>query len=809
MADLIHKLRAALGDRYEVYDEIGRGGMSVVFAAREAKFDRQVAIKVLRPELAAAIGNDRFLREIKITGALQHPNILPMFESDEKHGLLYYTLPLLEGESLQARIERERQLPIADAIEITSDVCKALSYAHGQGYVHRDIKPSNVMFAAGRAMLLDFGIGRAIDLAGADRITESGLAVGTPAYMSPEQGSAGERLDGRSDIYSLGTVLFEMLSGEPPFTGATASAVLARHAAESPPSLRVVRRGVSPALQFVVEKALAKVPADRFQTALEFERALANPERAAPASVTTRPRYRGKVAGAVGFAVMLIAAVVFSRTPRLPAVGVQDLNPRHVAVLPFDHPDDDESLADVAGGLTRDLINALQTVGELTLISESGVRGFDAATPIDSVVQLRDVGTVVLGSVEPLGTDSMRVDVRVVAGETAVLLGTIRDTRARNQSILMRDTVVARVADRLRIILGSDIRMRELRAGASNDSAWRLYQHARQLTGRRDSASYAAAVPLLEAAHELDGSWAEPMVTRGEIEYHLGTIWVGEEKSRYFDRALSFADQALLTQPDYAPALALKGAIRFMQWVQVDSLHVVTTLEQAERELSRSTSLDPRQARAWNTLSSVRGRLGDSPGAVDAAVRAVDADPYLEDVIPTLNRLVFAYLDQEKFDSARTMCFEGSHRFPESRPLRYCRLTVLAYAGAGAADIDSAWSALAWAQANPMAPLLKDSIDALGYFDVAIVVARSGLADSARSMAARIRGLLETAGRADDMLITEAHLWTVTGDHDVAMELLNRALENDPRRADFVATVSWFRPLRGRSDFSALVGFEP
>jgi Tol biopolymer transport system component len=288
--ELQETLQRALGDRYRLVRVLGQGGMGVVFLAQDARHERAVAVKVLRPELARSIGAERFLREIRIAARLNHPNILVLIDSGSAGEFLYYITPFIEGETLRDRLTRERQLPLEDAIAITREVADALSHAHSLGLIHRDIKPENIMFEAGHAIVCDFGIARAVTEAGRERLTETGLAVGTPTYMSPEQAMGDEHLDGRSDMYSLACVAYEMLAGDPPYHASTPQALLARKTLEHAPSLRVVRDTVPPSVEAAITRALARVPADRFATVQQFVDALSG--AAAPPGETRRAGWR-------------------------------------------------------------------------------------------------------------------------------------------------------------------------------------------------------------------------------------------------------------------------------------------------------------------------------------------------------------------------------------------------------------------------------------------------------------------------------------------------------------------------------------
>ena len=288
-------LAEALAGRYRLEHQIGRGGMAVVYLAHDLRHDRPVALKVLRPELAATLGPERFLREIRLTARLDHPHILPVLDSGEDRGVLWYTMPFVRGETLRDLVRRDLQLPLDVALELAHQIAGALDHAHREGVVHRDLKPENILLSEGQARVADFGVARALDAAGGERITETGLVLGTPAYMSPEQAAGDSALDGRTDQYSLGCVLYEMLAGEPPFMGPTAQAVIARRMTGEIPAVRRLRPAVPPAVEQVLSRALAPTPGNRFPSVGEFDRALQS------AAIDRAPwgRWRRAVAGAV------------------------------------------------------------------------------------------------------------------------------------------------------------------------------------------------------------------------------------------------------------------------------------------------------------------------------------------------------------------------------------------------------------------------------------------------------------------------------------------------------------------------------
>jgi eukaryotic-like serine/threonine-protein kinase len=408
----------ALRDRYLLERELGRGGMATVYLARDLRHDRLVALKVLHQELTHALGPERFLREIKVAARLQHPHILPVFDSGTAQSpgsaveSLWFTMPYVAGESLRNRLVREPQLPLRDAVRIALEVADALGYAHGQGLVHRDVKPENILLSGDHCVLADFGVAQALDAAGGERLTETGISVGTPAYMSPEQASAERRLDGRSDIYSLGCVLYEMLAGDPPFTGRTAQAIIARRLSGPVPRLRTLR-DVPESVEEVVAKALARSPADRFVDTAQFAQALQTAVGAQPAVPTEparagHPAFRRRILLAAAGALVTVGALLglyrgFGRAPEV------KLDRNLLAIAPFDVLD--PSLQLWREGLGDILSRSLDGAGPLRTVSPTvALRRWKGRADLASAEALgrrTGAGLVVFGSVVPKGRDSV------------------------------------------------------------------------------------------------------------------------------------------------------------------------------------------------------------------------------------------------------------------------------------------------------------------------------------------------------------------------------------------------------------------
>ena len=378
-------LAEALAGRYRLEHQIGRGGMAIVYLAHDLRHDRPVALKVLRPELAAALGSERFLREIRLTARLDHPHILPVLDSGEDRGVLWYTMPYVRGETLRDLLQRERQLSLDLALDLAHQIAGALDHAHRDGVVHRDLKPENILLSENQARVADFGVARALDAAGGERITETGLALGTPAYMSPEQAVGESTIDGRSDQYSLGCVLYEMLAGEPPFSGPTPQAVIARRMTGGIPAVRHLRPAVPAAVEQVVTRALAPIPDDRFPSVGEFDRALRS------AAFQRGPGRWGWIAAAAAAMAAVAVAVTLARNhgqsrPLLEPVAST------LAIVPFGPVVPDSELARLGRELVITLGATLDGVGGIRVADAMAVLATDKPRATYSLQQAAALG---------------------------------------------------------------------------------------------------------------------------------------------------------------------------------------------------------------------------------------------------------------------------------------------------------------------------------------------------------------------------------------------------------------------------------
>jgi len=616
---LTDALRAGLSGRYEIERELGVGGMAEVYLARDVQRDRPVALKVLRRDLAVVAAGERFDLEIRLVSQLVHPHILPLLDSGETSGRVWYTMPYIEGESLRARLDRERQLPVAEAVRLTGEIADALSYAHARGILHRDIKPDNILISDGHALVADFGIALAISGRHGERITATGMAVGTPAYMSPEQSSADQELDVRTDLYALGSVCYEMLAGEPPFTGPTAQAVIAKRLSQPATSLRTLRASVPAALDAVVRRALAPVPGDRFATTADFSRALvrAIDPRQAPASVNRRWLAAGVV---ILFAIVALAYRLATRTQR-PLPTLNSSTGIRLAVVPFrliGHDSADQYLAD---GITQEVNSALSNLGGLRVIAQSSV------TPVDvSGKSARDIGTalgaeaLVEGEVQRAGT-ALRVRYRLIDPATEESRWSQQYDQTTGDVFRIQSEVAARVAGLLRIQLAERESRSLGRLPTTNPAAYDFYLRARSQEERRSTsrASLDSAIGNLSKAIQLDSGFAAAWALRARdltaavflydanasqldqaeadvgramaLDSTLAVAWDARSnlewnatRGWHFAEALADERHALTLRPSFVGAHASLGALFFHYGF----------LEDAGHELDLSLSLDPR-----------------------------------------------------------------------------------------------------------------------------------------------------------------------------------------------------------------------
>ena len=414
---LFDRVKDALADRFAIERELGSGGMAIVYLAEDMKHHRKVAVKVLRPELVASVGADRFLREIQVAAGLNHPHILSLHDSGEADGFLYYVMPFVEGESLRTRLQRDNQLSIEEALRIALEIAEGLSFAHSHDVVHRDIKPENVLLANGHAIVADFGIAQAVCAGCDENLTRTGVVIGTPAYMSGEQARA-DQIDPRTDVYSLGCILYEMLSGQQPYRGGTVEEMLTLHIAGPIPSVRQLRPGVPQALDDVIQKALAKSRADRFATGTEFAEALRELSKQAAAAPRAWVRARYWYVAALAIALLLAGASVWVDRARYapPVAGPRLI--QSLAVLPFVNLSGDPSERSFVDGMTDLLISRLAGVGVFAVISRTSIMRYkqtDKSLP-EIAAELK-VDAVIEGTVLRVG-DRVRINAQLIDAAT-------------------------------------------------------------------------------------------------------------------------------------------------------------------------------------------------------------------------------------------------------------------------------------------------------------------------------------------------------------------------------------------------------
>ena len=611
MSATLERLAAALADRYRLDRELGQGGMATVYLAHDLKHDRQVAVKVLKPELAAVLGAERFLAEIKVTANLQHPNLLPLFDSGQTDGFLYYVMPYVEGQTLRARLERERQLPVDETVRLVTLIASALAYAHARGVIHRDLKPENILLQSGQPVVADFGIALAVAQAGGARVTETGLSLGTPHYMSPEQAAGARDLDARSDQYALAAVTYEMLSGEPPHSGPTAQAIIARLMTEQVRSLRLTRPGVPVAVDLAVARGLAKTPADRFDTVAAFAAALGQPD---PGPVRSGRRTSPWLL--LPAAALAIALVVYGLTRMRSGRGAAGDGPsdnlRVVAVLPFRNISHDTAQQYFSAGMTEEIATQLSRVAALRVLSRAATAQYDSAgDKLQRMSRELGVGSVVDGSVRLAG-DRVRIAVELTNVRTGQSLWAEQYDRQLSDLFAVQDDVAHKVTAALQATLTAAEAKRVAHAPTSNMAAYQLYLRAVDLSPTRRGDNLARA-RLLERAIGMDSTFAAAFAQLARN--HMFRSVAGERT--YTDSGFVAARKAIALDPELADGWFALG----------DLQSVVLKLSDARRSYLKALELNPSHGGAMADLANVYVALGRFDEALDWGLRDQQVDP--------------------------------------------------------------------------------------------------------------------------------------------------------------------------------------
>ncbi|HEX6104746.1 MAG TPA: protein kinase [Gemmatimonadales bacterium] len=671
----------ALRDRYTIERELGRGGMATVYLARDLRHDRPVALKVMHPELSATLGPERFLREVRLAARLQHPHILSVIDSGESAGILWFTMPYVEGESLRDRLRREKQLSLEEALRIAREAAQALQYAHTHGVIHRDVKPENILLLAddGSTLVADFGVARGLQ-GGEEALTETGLAVGTPAYMSPEQASGARDLDARTDVYALATVLYEMLAGEPPFAGPTPQAAVARRFTETPRSLRQVRETVPEALEQAVLKGLAKAPADRFAGAADFARALAAPATTTSGSVPTlspepppvASRRRIPLAAALGLGFLLGLGVLFGWLRSQGGADEAGSGVQRVAVLPFENLGDsaDVYFADGVADEVRGKLAALPGVEVIARSSSAQYR--QTSKPPREIARELGVRYLLTGTVRWEKRPGAGGRVRVSPELVDAASGTTRwhqpfDAPVADVFAVQAD-IAGRVAEALGVALGAGQRERLARRPTGNLDAYQHYLRGRELTsGESTPEALRAAAAEYRASVELDSAfaeaWAALAVTHAML-FRMGGLQASDTRL-----AREAVERATALAPE-SPETRLAAA-HYAGFVSGDA-------PAALRELRAGLEVAPGRADLLAGAGSIEVDLGRTEEGLADLEHAARLDPRSPRV---LGGLAATYLNLHRIREAEGAVARARALNPGSMALAYTQARILAAKG--------------------------------------------------------------------------------------------------------------------------------
>jgi eukaryotic-like serine/threonine-protein kinase len=716
MTAVPEQLRVAVADRYRIEEEIGRGGMASVYLAEDLRHGRKVAVKVLLPGVGQTYEPQRFLREIRIAARLSHPQILPVHDSGECDGLLYFVMPYAGCESLRDRLNREGQLPIDAALRITRAVGTALGYAHRHHVIHRDIKPENILLQEGEPVIADFGVATAMSAAGGDNvyITDRGYAVGTPAYMSPEQASGERELDGRTDLYSLGCVLYEMLSGQPPFAGSSARATMARHAIEPPAPIRTLRPTVPPAVELALQRALAKDPSERFATMAEFCEALVTP------------------------------------VPVLTPVALSP-DQRSIAVLPFVNSSADPENEYFSDGMTDELITALSKVEGLHVASRTSVFALkNLRDDVRSLGARLNVATILDGTVRRSG-NRLRITVQLSRVSDGRTLWSERYDRELADVFAVQDEIAGTIVRTLRATLLGDLGDPTPRRYTANVKAYSLYLKGRFSWNRRTQEGIREGIRYFEQAIAEDPGYA--LAYSGLADsYALDLDYRGAPVFEGMERAKAEARKAIALDETLAEAHTSLGWVTFIyDWDWAG----------AEREFRRAVELNPRYATARQWYSWFLAAMGRFEESLEHGRTGIELDPASVSIRRSMGWLQYY---ARRYEDALENLRRALAMNPTAEETH--RLLGLVYLQQGAFDD---------ATASFKEALVNSPNDMLALAGLGHVAFRRGRVPEARAVLEQIQARARVSYVSP---VAPAQLYVTLGERDRAFEWLDRAYQD-------------------------------
>jgi len=739
----IGDLAAALAGRYTIERELGRGGMATVYLAEDTKHGRKVAIKVLRSGLAASLGAERFLREIGIAARLSHPHIVPLIDSGEAGGMLYYVQPHVPGGSLRERLARERRLPVKEVLRIAQEVGTGLDFAHRNGFVHRDVKPENILFADGHAVLADFGVARACYAPGAlpvtDVVTDAGLAVGTPEYMSPEQASGEVNLGNSSDVYSLACVVYEMLAGAPPLVGSGARATMAKQVTEAPRPVRALRPEVPAAVERALEKALAKDPLERFSSVAEFTAALQAEGPAGPPSPATT---------------------------------------RSIAVLPFVNSSPDPENEYLGDGITDELIDALAKIAGLRVSSRTSVFALKGKSlDVRAVGALLGASVVLEGTVRKSG-QKLRITAQLTSTDDGRLLWSQRFDRKLVDVFEIQDDIAGTIVSTLRATSFADLAEHVPRRYTENIQAYGLYLKGRYAWNKRTQEGVAEAIRFFEQAIAEDPDYA-PAYAGLADSYALDVDYRSIPVAEAYTRAKDYARKALALDESVPSAHAsLAWSLFVYDW----------DWDGAEREFRRAIELNPRYGSAHQWFAFLLSSRGQHDAALLEGLTAVELDP---GSVSARRGVGWLYYYARRYDQAR----DHLARAIEMNPMADESHRVLAMTLALQGNVAEAERMLREAVTLPGAGAYTQAT-------LAWVLGRA----SKREEATRIlRALEEQAQRGYVSPVAFAIAHIGLGNLDTALEWVERAYDDRRGWLAYFKVNAVVDPLRGLPRFDALL----